>query len=27
MAGAIHTVEIKGSFTYENLITTDNVMA
>ena len=27
MAGAIHTVEIKGSFTYENLITTDNVGA
>ena len=27
MAGAIHTVEIKGSFTYENLITTDNVVA
>jgi len=27
MAGAIHAVEIKGSFTYENLITTDNVMA
>ena len=26
MAGAIHTVEIKGSFTYENLITTDNVV-
>lgn len=27
MAGAIHAVEIKGSFTYENLITTDNVVA
>ena len=27
MAGAIHTVEIKGSFTYENLITTDNIVA
>lgn len=27
MAGAIHTVEIKGSFTYENLITTDNIGA
>ena len=27
MAGAIHTVEIKGSFTYENLIITDNVGA